>query len=236
MTFLQYYGLIAAVPSAWVTEIRSSSFILEDFEFQCDSCVGKISQMIYSKLISDRYAFRKIADKWNSKFGYNIPLEVYLDSFQNLYKLVPSTKLRNFQFRFLYRIIFCGQMLHSWNLIDTPLCIFCQEDYETLEHLFYFCPITKRFWETFVAWFESRIALEVNISWESVVLCNHEIKLLNTLLIMAKQFIFSRRCLHRLPNIHIFREQAMQILDFERHNAIKTYTCKNFIKKWNIFF
>ena len=34
-------------------------------------------------------------------------------------------------------------------MIDSPLCIFCKREFESIEHLFFYCNVTKTFWEAF---------------------------------------------------------------------------------------
>ena len=47
-----------------------------------------------------------------------------------------STKLRNFQFKFLHRKIATNSFLYKIKLSETNLCCFCQTAQETLLHLF----------------------------------------------------------------------------------------------------
>lgn len=105
-----------------------------------------------------------------------------MECFVQLYKLVPDTKLRNFRFHYLHRIIFCADKLYRWGLVDSPICIYCNEQYETMEHLFYLCPTVRRFWEMFVFWFEAQTNTEITVNLENISLCNHEMDIVNVLI------------------------------------------------------
>lgn len=236
ISYLEFYGILGAIPKSWVKDLREASFIIEDFEFPYENLKSKILQDIYQKLTFSKKQLTGLADKWKEKLWNDITYEELLESFENLYKFVSDIKMRNFQFRFLHRIIYCAKMLYQWKITDSALCQLCQNDYETIEHLFYDCNVTQRFWEAFIAWFEARTDKEIIITKTEVMLCNHEISTVNTLLIMAKQHIFSRKIAERQPNIYIFREKVMNTIDMERAEAIKQKRTKPFIKKWRILF
>jgi len=57
-----------------------------------------------------------------------------------------STKLRNFQFKFLHRRIGTNSFLFTIKISESNLCCFRQTAQETLLHLFWECPITESFW------------------------------------------------------------------------------------------
>jgi len=56
-----------------------------------------------------------------------------------------STKLRNFQFKFLHRRIATNSFLFKIQISDTALCYSCKTDKETLIHLYWECSVTKTF-------------------------------------------------------------------------------------------
>ena len=46
-------------------------------------------------------------------------------------------------------------------MIESPVCIFCKRETESLEHLFFNCYVTKFFWEAFCSWLiECSISLQ----------------------------------------------------------------------------
>jgi len=66
-----------------------------------------------------------------------------------------STKLRNFQFKFLHRRIATNSFLFKIKFSESNLCSFCQIAQETLLHLFWECPITEAFWNSVQQFFVS---------------------------------------------------------------------------------
>ena len=66
---------------------------------------------------------------------YLLPRSVTLDS-----------KMREFQYKVLSRILYANKALHSMGIVNSPACTFCQESDESLEHLFLHCPTSSIFW------------------------------------------------------------------------------------------
>ena len=54
-----------------------------------------------------------------------------------------GSKMRAFQYKILLRVIPTNKYLKLCNIAEDNTCYCCQTDIETIEHLFYFCPIIK---------------------------------------------------------------------------------------------
>lgn len=46
-------------------------------------------------------------------------------------------------------IVFTNELLFRLKMIESPLCTFCKQEIESIEHLFFYCNVTKSFWEVF---------------------------------------------------------------------------------------
>lgn len=237
ITFLQYYALIAAIPRKWVLELKNTRHILEDYQYLYENFEGKQSGEVYTKLVSNNNRLSMLQNTWEWKLGACLFQETFCENFSTLYKLVSDTKHQNFQFRYLHRCIFTAKTLFSWGISESPLCPNenCNE-LETMEHLFYQCPKSKRFWETFISWYEAMTDTEIQLTLETISFCNHENNLVNTLIILAKYHIHSRRIQGRLPNIYILKDTIYETIKIERKNALLTKRYKPFIKKWKALF
>ena len=79
--------------------------------------------------------------KSQEKWVKDCALEVVEDlSWRSIY-LLPrlcsiSTRIRNFQFKFLHRRVATNTFLFKVGISDTALCYLCKTDKETLIHLF----------------------------------------------------------------------------------------------------
>lgn len=232
MTLMQYNGLKSAIPRKWVREIKECRFLLEDYTYLYEEAIGKISTIMYRKMIDNKNILQPLASRWEEKLQVSIQYDKFLQCFEQLGKIVFSTKLRNFQFRYLHRAIFCNNTLYRWKIKDSPLCDFCHQEPGTLEHVFFACSITQTFWKSFITWYENTANTKIVLSLEMVSLCNSEMDLLNTLLITAKQYIFKCKIQDKPLNCFVFRNLVQEVIAFERKNAKEQHNYKAFYKKW----
>ena len=96
-------------------------------------------------------------------------------------------------------------------MIESPLCTFCQKEDESLEHLLFYCTITKNFWLAF-----SSSISEQNISMETSTLINilfgvfndnEDFAIMNHLRLIAKDFIFKCKLNKTKPTLRVFIEK-----------------------------
>ena len=89
-----------------------------------------------------------------ARFEEQFP-DICLD-WHDIYKLpfnvVIDTKSREFQYRILNRYLTTSSFLHKIGLANSPLCTFCKQESESLEHLLIICSCTKSFWSDFITW------------------------------------------------------------------------------------
>ena len=62
-------------------------------------------------------------------------------------KCTKSTKLINFQYRLLHRVLPTNLFLTKIKIKQDPNCSFCHNYHENLIHLFWDCEIVSAFWE-----------------------------------------------------------------------------------------
>ena len=68
---------------------------------------------------------------------------VYLLSFRT----TLETKLREFHFKILNRIVFTNEKLFRFDMAESDKCAFCQTEVESIEHLHFSCKISSVFWK-----------------------------------------------------------------------------------------
>ena len=76
-------------------------------------------------------------EKWSSHFeNENLRWDqIYSNNFTS----TIDTKLRIFQYKYLFRIIPTNKRLFKQNIVNSNLCDFCNMDIETIHHLFWEC-------------------------------------------------------------------------------------------------
>ena len=140
-------SIVNAIPSKWCSLIKANSYCaplpLERTLFQI-TVAGKLvdlldvtSKKVYNELRSHKQTPPTAKAKLMSRYPdlsiewkrlYSLAFEITLD-----------TKLREFQYKLLNLIIFTNKKLYQFKMVETPLCAFCNEEEESLEHLLYFC-------------------------------------------------------------------------------------------------
>ena len=109
------------------------------------------SKSIYSALVKRV----QIPPTAQSKFDSLYCISNVLD-WKNIYQLpgrvTLDTRTRAFQYKILNRILYTNSILYKMKLIPSPLCTFCGDHEETLEHLLVKCVYTKEFWSATTSW------------------------------------------------------------------------------------
>lgn len=72
ITYLQYYGLITAVPAIWVQELKKVNFILDDVMYPYENFQGKMTSAVYSKLIKNKNLLHSLCSKWEDKLQHTV--------------------------------------------------------------------------------------------------------------------------------------------------------------------
>lgn len=197
----------------------------------------KITRLVYQDLVHKELSHGLLAAKWSTKIHADISAEDLDTAFSNINLLASNTKLRDFQYRFLHRRIFTNKMLYRWGLVDSERCYLCLDEYETIEHLFFDCQVIKRFWTQFFSWYECLTDTEVNLTAKELLLNQHlegKITILDSFVLIAKQYIFRCKCTDRLPNFYNCKDEIFYICKIERRIAVINDRRKKFIKKWSI--
>ena len=79
------------------------------------------------------------------------------------YKSTTDSTMRNFQYKYIQRIIATNKHLFKCNLSNTNLCDMCSEHIETIEHLFRECKHIQSLWNQLTTFLEKQ-QLNVKLS------------------------------------------------------------------------
>lgn len=122
--------------------------------------------------------------------------EIYLRPF----KTTRETRLQSFQFRLTHRLITCNHLLFRYRIKQEDDCAFC-DGTDTLEHFFYQCPISRRFWRLVFAWIEAASGQDLSdLTMKEILLgvpnTFRQAKRTNALLLISRYFIHRQRLFH----------------------------------------
>ena len=143
--------------------------------------------------------------KWNNNFiDLNWP-----KIFNKCNKTTPDTKLKWFQIRLLYRVLPTNRFLFLRKIKNSETCDLCQNDVETLEHMFFDCDIVKIFWQNITDKFIDKLphANLLNLSKELIIFgYKRDVKTdkpLDLFILCCKYYIYSCKFKNAIPNADV---------------------------------
>ena len=106
------------------------------------------SKLVYTKLISTKCTHPTHSQqKWLTDCHQNDVDSInWRDSYQLASRYTKSTRILEFQYKFLHRRIATNDFLTKIGVRDDPNCSFCNEEQKKLLHLFWSCPKVVSFW------------------------------------------------------------------------------------------
>ena len=116
---------------------------------------------------------------------YLLPRRVTLDA-----------NLRMLQYKLLNNVLYLSNTLFRFKKVDSRLCSYCNEEEETLLHLFHSCFKAKKLWNKLRQYFSQFINISHSTSQSSILGIFDNIQhsgLINHLLLVFKFYIYSAR-------------------------------------------
>ena len=165
-------GVIDAIPNEWRSIIKTNPYCapspLDQTRFVL-TIAGKTIDLadITSKLVYREFpSFKQTSATAKAKILSKYP-DLSID-WKRLYSLAfettLDTKLREFQYKLLNLIVFTNKKLYPFKMVGSPLCVFCNEEEESLEHLMYFCKSSTFFWKELLSWLADEANILLNVS------------------------------------------------------------------------
>ena len=242
------FSLFSAFPEEWrkilktnKTSISSETHdpILTDFKLRIEgkkvnfqNLTDCKSKLLYDSLVSKISSIPTAQKKYNEAFStHTFQLDwqkIYLLPF----KTTLDTKLREFQYKILNRILYTNNMLFKFKKVDSPLCDFCEKELETIEHLFFHCAKVSMFWDDLKVLLNSlniTIRLDIkNVLFEFLDTDNMSI-LVNYILL---EFIYRCKLNKSSLCIRLLVDKFKKTFQTERFIAKKNNKIQFHDKKW----
>ena len=120
-------------------------------------------------------------------------LETMVDQTKNITKYSICVKLRSFQFRLIMNALITNLHLYKYGILQSPDCTFCEQETETIKHLFVDCNHVKLLWN-----FVKEKYKLTELTAEAIILNNAHKNLnhpLNSIVLMVKYYVYRTRCL-----------------------------------------
>ena len=175
------------------------------------------------------------AHKPHKKWEYLFPNEdINWEQIHQIpFKCTIDSKLRNFQYKFLMRIVATNKFLFLCNRSASNLCEFCSRQIETQMHLFIQCDIIQDFWNQLQNYLTQKNLTTVISNVEK---CfgrgGKENELIDFIIICAKYYIHSCKYKVILPHLDHFKSILKYRCEIEK---IITINLKFIIKNGKNF-
>ena len=179
----------------------------------------------------------KILEKrssWIKDLNISISLEEFTKSFKRIYVITNVNKYRSFQFRLLHRGLLTNVILYKWNIVESPMCTYCQKEPETILHLFTGCSIIKGMWLEIKYFMNENYAVKMS-SLEPLSIIFNKVSanmLANFVCLLFKQYIYRQRCLQKDLSLHEFKSMVHKTENLEKYIAIKRNKINKHNNKW----
>ena len=190
------------------------------------------SRVLYWDLV------KKFETNPTSKYKYEELFPTTDLPWQEIY-LIPrnvtvDTKTREFQFKYLHRIVFTNKALFKMGIVSSSLCTFCGKFEESLEHLFIHCEITSSFWLSVTEWLKIYFTNLQNLNASNITFgfFRKDFLLLNHIVILSKQVIFQCRNLNIKPSLSLLKARMKTTYELELSIAKQNQTLEIHNKKW----
>ena len=175
----------------------------------------------------------------------NIPdrILIWKDLYIIPYQCTLDTKLREFQFKILHRILTTNYSLYKMSLAPSPVCSFCDHNDESLRHLFVHCSFVSTFWDQILNWnpicrnnFDNLDDIAILVGIPSTGQTESNYLILNTIILVGKQTIYQCRKKLTKPSFALFLAKLITLSENvwrDRVKSEKSGTClKNSISSY----
>ena len=206
INYLRYHSITLAV-RAYILRldvVEQTKIKIKNFQPIFETLISKkkCSQIVYQKML-DRKSNITGFEKWKMKLG--ISEFDWLESFKTLKLSCNDTKLHWFQFRINHNILTTNRSVSKYDKDQCDLCSFCKNSSETIQHLFWYCPVVKQFWKNLEVFINLRCVHAHNFKFnENLVLLGfsdnvYTDRICDLIVLMAKFYIY--RCKVKQVNL-----------------------------------
>ena len=120
---------------------------------------------------------------------------------------------------------------------DNDKCSFCGIECETIEHLFWGCPIVKKFWEQVRKNFLGKLDLDSVLNAKCIilgVLNKNKKDLINNIFSICKKYIYVTKFLSKRLNLPEAMHLIKEVMEIEYNIVIKKdVIVTRFNEKWD---
>ena len=232
--FTVYFGLQKAI-----SEMRKKKTVDELVTRQdpvSSQSNTRMSVTLYRKLKTNTsLLFEKFLQWQVTLQGNQLEYEEFLRAIGNIYVTMISVKLRSFQYRLCLRALITNIHLYYYNLREDKKCSFCNEENETVPHLFYHCRTVRNVWTKIL----NMMNIDINgVTLPQILFNNVSEKsksVVNCIVLITKFYVYRERCLNPKISFENCKNYIMQYKNIENEIARQKGKLEQHVQKWNQF-
>lgn len=205
LDFMTHCQIISSIPKHWKFDMYlEKTAMIEEPDLHVNR------KFVKNSLILQRKEEPTALQKWDQIIGTKDD-EYWEKTFSAIRAITKETKLQQFQFKIVHRILATNSKLFKYKIADTPMCYLCPNTEDTLEHALFECPTVHRFWHTIMEQFCDKEHLEnIDPTLEGVLLArvsnNQADRKYFFIALHAKYYIYVTRRDKKQINYTAFKE------------------------------
>ena len=244
---MPWYGVIQSIPAKWkiilkrnTPEQKSNIDKIRHFSsgiFMNGSFITALN--LTSKIVYQQY-IEKLFKVPIARLYFSRKLNVRDEYWPTIYtlasKLTIDSKMRIFQYKILNNILYLNKALYKMKIADSPLCTFCSQEDEMIEHIFLSCEYSKRLWKNVKNWVNKEQDLP-NLNPKNVVIRfvedNSGSVVKNLLLLLYKRYICNNRISKSALSFDGFKMFVKCVMKIEEKIALRNKRLSQHCQKWD---
>ena len=208
------------------------------FPLNCITKVNKGVKYIYNAFTQSlNKPFE--SPKWNNDLNIILEDNTWRNTFKICFNTISDNYLIWHSYKILTRILGCRKYLNQIKISDDSTCRLCNEEPETLFHLFYACKDSHSLWTNLSKIIKSKTGIDITLDKITVLLgyqyYNNWSAAINTILIVARSYIFACASKNCKLDINRLLQKIETTYNEESLVAAINHKSQKFNKHWSIF-
>ena len=220
--FLTFFQVILAIPSIFLKKAKSSKHLDKG---NCDrnNVIFHLSPSISSNLLKVQSRDYRLLNRGDTKATGLIKCgkELHLvdfkwdNYFNSIKTLCNGTKLRDFYYKLLHRIVTTKrELFFYYGIASDQTCYLCSMP-DSIEHTFVDCPISNQLYNKIIKWFNEDNASSFYPSSLEILFGNFEcsrgpkVRKLNYTLLFSKYYIYCQKLNNKELHFNEFKQRCL---------------------------
>ncbi len=209
VNFLTYFSLVSSIPREWkiilINNIQHLEHHTSTYFGRISALNGKVSKYTY-RLMMENKTPPNITGviKWEGILrNEDFSIDLWKNRIVILYRITKNTQLIQFQYKLAHYIVATKEKLFQWNISENDICRLCEEEIETVEHVFLECEVVKLFWIDIERFVNAKFAIQMTLTKVEKIFGveNQDLDMVNIIYIVAKKYVYNCICKSKFLNI-----------------------------------